>query len=138
MLEHHLCLRIPRNWHRNGGHGSSGLAVSIDEVSSSGHRDDTISAGGESTDKVAAAGFVENLSAFLQNWKVWIGSPPPRRRVTSCSSGCRTQHAENDRQEMRLTKYHPYSRRTGDEERVVRRSDIQVMSLVMDGKQEGV
>lgn len=33
----------------------AGLAVSIDEVSSSAHRDDTISAGGESTDKVAAA-----------------------------------------------------------------------------------
>ena len=50
--------------------------------------------------------------------KVGIGSPPPRRRATSCSSDCRTQHAENDRlRRCDWTKYHPYSRRTGDEER---------------------
>ena len=49
----------------------AGLAVSIDEVSSSGHRDDTISAGGESTDKVAAARVCgESLSvlAELERW----------------------------------------------------------------------
>ena len=33
----------------------SGLAASIDEVDSTAHRDDTVSAGGDSTDRVTAA-----------------------------------------------------------------------------------
>ena len=33
----------------------SGLAASIDEIDSTAHREDTVSAGGDSTDRVAAA-----------------------------------------------------------------------------------
>ena len=72
----------------------AGLAVSIDEVSSSGHRDDTISAGGESTDKVAAARVCGESLSILAELERWgLGSPSPRRRATSCGSNRRTQYA---------------------------------------------
>ena len=55
----------------SAGTDLAGLAASIDEVSSSGHRDDTISAGGESTNKIAAArvcGEAVGVLAELEKW----------------------------------------------------------------------
>ena len=49
----------------------SGFAVSFDEVDSTAHRDDTILAGGENTNKSAAAricGEAMNVLAKLENW----------------------------------------------------------------------
>jgi len=49
----------------------SGIAASIDELDSTAHRDDTVSAGGESTDKVAAArvcGEAVPTLAELERW----------------------------------------------------------------------
>ena len=115
----------------------AGLAVSIDEVSSSGHRDDTISAGGESTDKVAAARVCgESLSvlAELERWGLVLrrreGGLPHAAQVAGHSmprmTGCGDATGRNI---TRILEEQAMKRA------VVRRSDIQVMSLVMDGKQ---
>ena len=115
----------------------AGLAVSIDEVSSSGHRDDTISAGGESTDKVAAARVCgESLSvlAELERWGLVLrrreGGLPHATQVAGHSmprmTGCGDATGRNI---TRILEEQAMKRG------VVRRSDIQVMSLVMDGKQ---
>ena len=55
----------------SGASPVSGVAVSFDEVDSTAHRDDTILAGGEGTNKSAAArvcGEAMNVLAKLENW----------------------------------------------------------------------
>ena len=115
----------------------AGLAVSIDEVSSSGHRDDTISAGGETTDKVAAArvcGEAPSILAELERWGLVLrrreGGLPHTAQIAGHSmprmTGCGDATGRNI---ARILEEQAMKRG------VVRRSDIQVMSLVMDGKQ---
>ena len=115
----------------------AGLAVSIDEVSSSAHRDDTIAVGGESTDKVAAArvcGEALSVLAELERWGLVLrrreGGLPHATQVAGHSmprmTGCGDATGRNI---TRILEEQAMKRG------VVRRSDIQVMSLVMDGKQ---
>ena len=49
----------------------SGLAASIDELDSTAHRDDTLSAGGDSTDKVAATRFCGEAVSTLAELERW-------------------------------------------------------------------
>ncbi|MED5231739.1 MAG: FAD-binding protein [Candidatus Thermoplasmatota archaeon] len=121
----------------SAGSDIAGLAASIDEVSSSGHRDDTISAGGESTDKVAAArvcGEAVNVLAELERWGLVLrrreGGLPHATQIAGHSmprmTGCGDATGRNI---TRILEEQAMKRG------VIRRSDILAMSLVMDGKQ---
>ena len=121
----------------SAGTDLAGLAASIDEVSSTGHRDDTISAGGESTNKIAAArvcGEAVGVLAELEKWGLVLrrreGGLPHATQVAGHSmprmTGCGDATGRNI---TRILEEQAMKRG------VVRRSDIQVMSLVMDGKQ---
>ena len=119
------------------GSDLAGLAASIDEVSSSDHRDDTISAGGDSTDKVAAArvcGEAVGVLAELERWGLVLrrreGGLPHAAQIAGHSmprlTGCGDATGRNI---TRILEEQAMKRG------VVRRSDVQAMSLVMDGKQ---
>ena len=115
----------------------AGLAVSIDEVSSSGHRDDTISAGGETTDKVAAArvcGNAHSVLAELERWGLVLrrreGGLPHTAQIAGHSMPRMTGCGDATRRNIARILEEQAMKRG-----VVRRSDVQVMSLVMDGKQ---
>ncbi len=67
----------------------SGLAASIDELDSTAHRNDTVTAGGESTNKVAAARFcgeAVSVIAELERWGLVLrrreGGPAPYTHLT--------------------------------------------------------
>jgi len=124
------------------GSGSSsndlaGLAASIDEVSSSSHRDDTIAAGGDSTDKVAAArtcGEAVKVVAELERWGLVFrrrdGGLPHVSQVHGHAmprmTGCGDSTGRNI---TRILEEQAMKRG------VVRRSDLQPISLVMDKNQ---
>ena len=55
----------------SGAHSIAGIAASIDELDSSAHREDTISAGGESTDKISAARVCGEGVATLAELERW-------------------------------------------------------------------
>ena len=70
----------------------AGLAASIDELDSSSHREDTISVGGESTDKAAAARACGEAVSTLTELERWglvlrrreeVCHMPPRLRGTA-------------------------------------------------------
>ena len=115
----------------------SGLAASIDELDSTAHRDDTLSAGGDSTDKVAAARFCgEAVStlAELERWGLVLrrrdGGLPhtseapghSRPRLTGCGDS-------TAREVTRLLEEQAIKRG------IPRRSDLVPLSLVMDNQQ---
>jgi len=115
----------------------SGLAASIDELDSTSHRDDTLSAGGDSTDKVAAARFCgEAVStlAELERWGLVLrrreGGLPhtseapghSRPRLTGCGDS-------TAREITRLLEEQAIKRG------IPRRSDLVPLSLVMSNQQ---
>ena len=115
----------------------SGFAVSFDEVDSTAHRDDTISAGGEGTNKSAAArvcGEAMNVLAKLENWGLVLqrrdGGLPfaascqghSRPRLVGCGDS-------TTREITRILEEQVIKRE------IVRRTDLQALSLVMDSKQ---
>jgi len=115
----------------------SGLAASIDELDSTAHRDDTLSAGGDSTDKVAAARFCgEAVStlAELERWGLVLrrrdGGLPhtseapghSRPRLTGCGDS-------TVREVTRLLEEQAIKRG------IPRRSDLVPLSLVMENQQ---
>ena len=115
----------------------SGLAASIDEVSSSSHRDDTIAAGGDSTDKVAASrtcGEAVKVVAELERWGLVFrrrdGGLPHASKVHGHTmprmTGCGDSTGRNI---TRILEEQAMKRG------VIRRSDLQPISLVMDKKQ---
>lgn len=121
----------------SGASPVSGLAVSFDEVDSTVHRDDTISAGGESTNKSAAArvcGEAMNVLAKLENWGLVLqrrdGGLPfaascrghSRPRLVGCGDS-------TTREITRILEEQVIKRE------IVRRTDLQALSLVMDSKQ---
>ena len=55
----------------SGSSPLSGLAASIDEIDSTAHRDDTVAAGGDATDKVAAARFCGEAVSVLAELERW-------------------------------------------------------------------
>ncbi len=121
----------------SGGSPISGFAVSFDEVDSTSHREDTIFAGGERTDKSAAAricGEAMNVLAKLENWGLVLqrrdGGLPfaaacqghSRPRLVGCGDS-------TSREITRILEEQTIKRG------IVRRSDLQTLSLVMDSKQ---
>jgi len=115
----------------------SGLAASIDELDSTVHRDDTVTAGGDSTDKGAAARFCgEAVStlAELERWGLVLrrrdGGLPhtseapghSRPRLTGCGDS-------TAREVSRLLEEQAIKRG------IPRRSDLVPLSLVMDNQQ---
>ena len=121
----------------SGASPVSGVAVSFDEVDSTVHRDDTILAGGEGTNKSAAArvcGEAMNVLAKLENWGLVLqrreGGLPfaascqghSRPRLVGCGDS-------TTREITRVLEEQVIKRG------IVRRSDLQALSLVMDSKQ---
>lgn len=121
----------------SGASPVSGVAVSFDEVDSTAHRDDTILAGGEETNKSAAArvcGEAMNVLAKLENWGLILqrreGGLPfaascqghSRPRLVGCGDS-------TTREITRVLEEQVIKRG------IVRRSDLQTLSLVMDSKQ---
>ena len=115
----------------------SGLAASIDEVSSAAHRNDTIAAGDDSTDKVAAArvcGEGVAVLALLERWGLVLrrrsGGLPHAAEAAGHSmprlTGCGDSTGRNI---TRILEEQAMKRG------VIRRADLQAMSLVMDGDQ---
>ena len=115
----------------------AGMAASIDEISSSAHRDDTITAGGESTDKIAAArvcGEGVGVLAELERWGLVLrrrdGGLPHASQVSGHSmprlTGCGDATGRNT---TRILEEQAMKRG------VLRRADLRAMSLVMDGNQ---
>ena len=115
----------------------SGLAVSFDEVDSTTHRNDTILAGGESSDKSVVArvcGEGINVLAELENWGLVIqrrdgglpfassGYGHSRSRLVGCGDS-------TSREITRILEEQVMKRG------IVRRTDLQTLSLVMDNKQ---
>ena len=115
----------------------SGFAASFDEVDSTSHREDTISAGGERTNKSAAArvcGEAMNVLAKLENWGLVLqrrdGGLPfaascqghSRPRLVGCGDS-------TSREITRILEEQTIKRG------IVRRADLQTLSLVMDNKQ---
>ncbi|SVA38814.1 uncharacterized protein METZ01_LOCUS91668 [marine metagenome] len=115
----------------------SGLAASIDELDSSAHRNDTVTAGGETTDKVAAARFcgeAVSVLAELERWGLVLrrreGGLPhtseapghSRPRLTGCGDS-------TAREVTRILEEQVIKRG------VPRRSDLIPLSLVMDNQQ---
>ena len=115
----------------------SGFAASFDEVDSTAHREDTISAGGERTNKLAAArvcGEAMNVLAKLENWGLVLqrreGGLPfaatcqghSRPRLVGCGDS-------TSREITRILEEQTIKRG------IVRRADLQTLSLVMDSKQ---
>ena len=115
----------------------SGFAASFDEVDSTSHREDTISAGGERTNKSAAArvcGEAMNVLAKLENWGLVLqrrdGGLPfaascqghSRPRLVGCGDS-------TSREITRILEEQTIKRG------IVRRADLQTISLVMDNKQ---
>ena len=115
----------------------SGIAISFDEVDSTAHRDDTILAGGESSDKSVVArvcGEGINVLAQLENWGLVLqrrdGGLPfastshghTRPRLVGCGDS-------TTREVTRILEEQTMKRG------IVRRTDLQVTSLVMDNKQ---
>lgn len=115
----------------------SGIAASIDEVSSAAHRDDTIAAGGDSTDKVAAArvcGEGVAVLAQLERWGLVLrrrsGGLPHAAEASGHTmprlAGCGDATGRNI---TRLLEEQAMKRG------IIRRSDLHAMSLVMDNDQ---
>ena len=115
----------------------SGLAASIDELDSTAHRDDTLTAGGDTTNKIAAARFCgEAVStlAELERWGLVLrrrdGGLPhtseapghSRPRLTGCGDS-------TSREVTRLLEEQTIKRG------IPRRSDLVPLSLVMDNQQ---
>ena len=115
----------------------SGLAASIDETDSTAHREDTVSAGGDSTDRVAAArtcGEAVSVLAELERWGLVLrrrdgglphASEAPghsRPRLTGCGDG-------TTREVTRILEEQTIKRG------VARRSDLLPLSLAMDNRQ---
>ena len=115
----------------------SGLAASIDELDSTAHRNDTVTAGGESTDKVAAARFcgeAVSVIAELERWGLVLrrreGGLPhtseapghSRARLTGCGDS-------TSREVTRILEEQAIKRG------IPRRSDLVPLSLVMDNQQ---
>jgi len=115
----------------------SGLAASIDELDSTAHRNDTVTAGGESTNKVAAARFcgeAVSVLAELERWGLVLrrregglpyASEAPghsRPRLTGCGDS-------TTREVTRILEEQVIKRG------VPRRSDLIPLSLVMDNQQ---
>ncbi len=115
----------------------AGLAASIDEISSGAHRDDTIIAGGESTDKVVAAricGEAVDTVAELERWGLVFrrreGGLPHTSQISGHSmprmTGCGDSTGRNI---TRILEEQVMKRG------IVRRSNICPLSLVMDKNQ---
>ncbi len=115
----------------------SGLAASIDEIDSTAHRNDTVTAGGETTDKVAAARFcgeAVSVLAELERWGLVLrrreGGLPhtseapghSRPRLTGCGDST-TREVTRILEEQAIKRGVP------------RRSDLIPLSLVMDNQQ---
>jgi len=115
----------------------SGLAASIDEIDSTAHREDTVSAGGDSTDRVAAARTCSeavSVLAELERWGLVLrrrdgglphASEAPghsRPRLTGCGDS-------TTREVTRILEEQMIKRG------VARRSDLLSLSLAMDNRQ---
>ena len=121
----------------SGSPALAGLAVSLDEVSSIGHREDTIAAGGELCDKVAAArtcGAAVDTLAQLERWGLVLrrreGGLPHVSQTPDHSvprmTGCGDATVRNI---TRLLEEQTMKRG------ISRRTDLVTMSLVMDNGQ---
>tara|TARA_B100001996_G_scaffold383009_1_gene376812 strand:+ start:3907 stop:5322 length:1416 start_codon:yes stop_codon:yes gene_type:complete len=115
----------------------SGIAISFDEVDSTTHRDDTILSGGDSSDKLVTAricGQAVDILAELENWGLVLqrregglpfassGSGHSRPRLVGCGDS-------TSREVTRILEEQVMKRG------IVRRTDLQTVSLVMDNKQ---
>ena len=115
----------------------SGIAISFDEVDSTTHRDDTISLGGDSSDKSVIAricGKGVDVLAQLENWGLVLqrrdgglpfasaGNGHTRPRLVGCGDS-------TSREVTRILEEQVMKRG------IVRRTDLQTLSLVMDNKQ---
>ena len=120
----------------SGASPVSGFAVSFDEVDSTAHRDDTISAGGEGTNKSAAArvcGEAMNVLAKLENWGLVLQRRDGGLPFASCQGHSRPRLVgcgdSTTREITRILEEQVIKRE------IVRRTDLQALSLVMDSKQ---
>jgi succinate dehydrogenase/fumarate reductase flavoprotein subunit len=120
-----------------GAASVSGIAISFDEVDSTAHRDDTILLGGDSSDKSAIAricGKGIGVLAQLENWGLVLqrrdgglpfastGNGHTRPRLVGCGDS-------TSREVTRILEEQVIKRG------IVRRTDLQTLSLVMDNKQ---
>ena len=115
----------------------SGLAASIDELDSTAHRNDTVTAGGETTDKVVAARFcgeAVSVLAELERWGLVLrrreGGLPHTSEVPGHSSPRLTGCGDSTAREVTRILEEQVIKRG-----VPRRSDLIPLSLVMDNQQ---
>ena len=115
----------------------SGLAASIDELDSTAHCNDTVTAGGETTDKVVAARFcgeAVSVLAELERWGLVLrrreGGLPHTSEVPGHSSPRLTGCGDSTAREVTRILEEQVIKRG-----VPRRSDIIPLSLVMDNQQ---
>tara|TARA_B100001113_G_scaffold77978_1_gene61131 strand:+ start:17840 stop:19285 length:1446 start_codon:yes stop_codon:yes gene_type:complete len=122
---------------RQGDPPYAGLAASLGEIDSSAHRDDTISAGGEKTNKISAANFcgqAVSIVAELERWGLIFrrdddGLPhrswaPGHNKARLTGSGDSTV-----REITRILEEQTIKRK------ITRRYDCQVLSIVSDNQQ---
>ena len=115
----------------------SGLAASIDELDSTEHRNDTVTAGGESTNKVAAARFcgeATSVIAELERWGLVLrrreGGLPHTSEAPGHSKARLTGCGDSTAREVtRILEEQTIKRN------IPRRSDLVPLSLVMDNQQ---
>ena len=115
----------------------SGLAASIDELDSTAHCNDTVTAGGETTDKVVAARFcgeAVSVLAELERWGLVLrrreGGLPHTSEVPGHSSPRLTGCGDSTAREVTRILEEQVIKRG-----VPRRSDLIPLSLVMDNQQ---
>jgi succinate dehydrogenase / fumarate reductase flavoprotein subunit len=115
----------------------SGIAISFDEVDSTTHRDDTILSGGDSSDKLVTAricGQAVSILAELENWGLVLQRREGGLPFASSSSGHSRPRLVGcgDSTSRELTRIlEEQAMKRG----IVRRTDLQTISLVMDNKQ---
>jgi len=122
---------------RQGDPPYAGLAASLGEINSSAHRDDTISAGGETTNKISAANFcgeAVSMVAELERWGLIFRRDeeglPYRSRAPGHSKARLTGSGDSTVREItRILEEQTIKRK------IARRFDCQVLSIVSDNQQ---
>ena len=122
---------------RQGNPPYAGLAASLGEIDSSAHRDDTIVAGGEKTNKVSAANFcgqAVSIIAELERWGLVFRRDeeglPYRSSVPGHSKARLTGCGDSTVREItRILEEQTIKRK------ITRKYDCQVLSIVSDNQQ---
>ena len=122
---------------RQGNPPYAGFAASLGEIDSSAHRDDTISAGGEKTNKISAANFcgqAVSIVAELERWGLifrrdeeglpYRSSVPGHSKARLTGSGDSTVHEITRILEEQTIK-----------RKITRRFDCQAISIISDNQQ---